>query len=312
MPHRAARAAALVLVFGIGVLAAGQARINGELGRRLGDALVAALLSFLVGCVPLAVAVLARRPARRALVNLPRSGLPWWAYLGGVGGATLVFGSAAAAPVLGVAVLTVAQVAGQTTGSLAVDRVGLAPGPARPLSVPRLAGAGLALVAVAVGTADRPVGRLSLGLLALAVFAGLAVSVQLACNGQVGQRAGEPLVAALLNFAVGTLALLAAAAALAATAGRGLLAHGLPTVWWLYLGGPLGAVFVTVAVYAVRELGVLRLSLAVIAGQLAGGLAIDRWAPGPHPPIGPATLAGAVLTVLAVAIAGRTDRPVTR
>lgn len=299
----------LAAALGIGVLAAAQARINGELGARVGDVLTAATITFLVGGLLLGAAVALRPPARRALAGLPGSQLPWWACLGGLGGATLVYGSAAAAPVLGVALLTVAQVAGQTTGSLGVDRAGLSPGAARPLSPPRLAGAALALVAVAVATADRSGGQVSVGLLALAVLAGLAVSVQLACNGQVGQRVGEPLVAALLNFAVGAVALLAGTAVVAGVAGRSPLPHGLPSSWWLYAGGPLGALFVAVAVYAVRELGVLLLSLATIAGQLAGGLAIDQWAPGRHPPVGVATVAGAALTVVAVAVAGRRDGP---
>ena len=72
-----------------------------------------------------------------------------------------------------------------------------------------------------------------------------------------------------------------------------------PHDWWLYLGGPLGCVFIAVAAVAVGTLGVLRLGLAVTAGQLIGGilLDLDRGVPA-------ATVLAALLTLAAVAVSG--------
>jgi hypothetical protein len=60
---------------------------------------------------------------------------------------------------------------------------------------------------------------------------------------------------------------------------------------------------VWVASVTVRVLGVLRLSLAVTAGQLIGSLVLDEVWPEPGTSIGISTVLGAVLTVIAVAVA---------
>ena len=62
---------------------------------------------------------------------------PLWHFLGGLGGAALVLVSAAAAPEVGVALLTVALVCGSTGGSLPVDAAGLGPAGRRPITAPR-------------------------------------------------------------------------------------------------------------------------------------------------------------------------------
>ena len=68
---------------------------------------------------------------RAGVVRVPgavRSGeLAWWQVLGGILGGFFVGVQTAAVPVLGVAVFTVAVVAGQSSNSLVVDRVGLGP-----------------------------------------------------------------------------------------------------------------------------------------------------------------------------------------
>jgi len=47
--------------------------------------------------------------------------------------------------------------------------------------------------------------------------------------------------------------------------------------WWALVGGLLGAVYVTVALVAVRTLGASGLTAVVITGQLAISVAIDRF-----------------------------------
>lgn len=133
-----------------GALFALQNRVNGELGVRSGSAVWSAFVSFGSGlgvlCVLLAVVPSLRRAARRAVADR----LPWWTYTGGLAGGTLVAVSAVAVPRVGVATFTVGVVAGQALGGLAVDRSRLVPGGPQPLSANRLAGAALAVLAVAV------------------------------------------------------------------------------------------------------------------------------------------------------------------
>ena len=284
-----------------GVLAAIQARVNGELGLRLHDAFLAALVSFVFGLIPLLLVVASRAPLREALLR-PRGPVHWWMYVGGAGGATLVAVSAAAAPILGVALLTVGQVAGQTSGSLAVDRLGFGPAGRHAVTPRRLVGAGLALAAVGLATIGRAHGEASPGYLLLAVLAGLAVSMQVAINGRLRNATGHVVVASTANFMTGTTLLALGAAVLA------LLGHLPVGSWpwepWLYTGGVLGATFVGIAAWAVRYLGVLRLALLTIAGQLVGAALLDIVLPARGHSLSVATVAAAVVTLVAVRVAG--------
>ena len=296
-PHPdASLAAALAAAVVSGVLVAVQQRVNGDLGRELADPLLAAVVSFLVGLAGLLMLFL-RRSVRAAL-PLVRT-VPWWSRLGGLGGASLVAVGAVAAPRIGVALLTVGLVAGSTLGGLAVDRAGLGPGGPRAITWPRLAGAALCLVAIGISAASG-VRAASPGLLLAVIAAGALVSLQVAFNGRVRQATGDATVAATVNFVVGAVALLVALAVVA------VFSHVRARHWpgldhaWLYLGGPIGASFVAVAAVVVRTLGVLRLGLAVTAGQLVGAIVLDL-----QRGVALTTLVAAGLTMLAVTVSGR-------
>lgn len=276
-----------------GALVAYQQRINGDLAQSLDDALLAAVVSFLTGLVVVVLVVAVRRTSRAALPRL--RDVPWSWRVGGLGGATLVAVGAEAAPRIGVALLTVGLVAGSTIGGLVVDRVGMGPGGQHPLSSQRLAGAGLCLAAIALA-AGEGMALASPTLLLLVFLAGFLISVQQAVNGRV-RMTTDAAVATLVNFVVGATALLLVLGAKAAVAGLDVATWPGPDHWWLYLGGPMGATFVAVAAVVVRRLGVLRLGLAVTAGQVVGGLLLDLGRG-----LGTATVASAVLTLVAVAV----------
>ena len=286
-----------------GALLSVQARINGALAGELGSAVLTALVSFAVGTVALAVLVLGT--GRRRCARAPRDAgdRRWWWFTGGLGGALLVATSAVAVPRIGVALLGVGVVAGQTAGSLAVDEVGLSPRGRQPVTVARVAGVVLAVAALALGaTGDRA--DLRLGLLALIALAGAGVAAQQAANGHLQRLTGEPLVAALISFTVGTLALAAVAAAISASGRIGEVDW--PSGVGLYLGGLCGATYITLAAAAVARLGVLRLTLASVAGQLLGAVLLDLTRPAAAGPR-PATVAACLLTFVAVGISGLGD-----
>jgi bacterial/archaeal transporter family-2 protein len=285
-----------------GALVAVQQRVNGQLGVELSDALLAALVSFGTGLVAVAAVVAARPAARRALRSVRE--VPWWTCLGGLGGASLVAVGAAATPRIGVALLTVGIVAGQTAGGLAVDRLGLAPGGAHLLTPPRLAGAALCLLAVGLGALGPEAREAEPLLLALVVGAGLLIAVQQALNGRVRRATGDASVATLVNFVVGTTVLALGVAVVAAVRGASDADWPGAAQWYLYLGGPIGATFVAVAAVVVRRLGVLRLGLAVVAGQVVGALVVDVVVPATEGGIATTTLVGAALTLVAVAVSG--------
>ncbi len=141
-------------------------------------------------------------------------------------------------------------------------------------------------------------------LLSLAVAAGVAGAMQGLVNGALAGRLGSPFDAAVVNNTVGMTALLLAVA-FSASLRRGvraLLRTRLP--WWTYLGGMIGAAFVSTAAYAVPILGVSVFAIAQICGVAVGALFVDRTRIGPAGPLplSPARLIGAGLGLGAVVI----------
>jgi transporter family-2 protein len=292
--------AALAVVALGGVASAAQGAANAELGERAGDPTLGAVVNNLGGTLLVGLGVLALPSARAGLVALRRARLPWWAYLGGLGGAAIVLLGAYIVPVLGVAVFTIAQVAGGSLGGLAVDRAGLAPVGRLALTWPRLAGALLGVAAVALAQLGQPVGDLALGLVLLAIAGGLGVALQSALNARVS-AAGSPAAGVAVNFVTSTPAVLLVAALAGALTGP---APTWPDAWYLYTGGLLGVGIVASLVVGVAAIGVLRTGLALVAGQLGGALLLDALLPG-GPGVRLPVLAGALLTLLAALVAGR-------
>ena len=73
---------------------------------------------------------------------------PWWAWAGGLVGATYVIAVFRLIPIIGTAPTIALTVAGQQLGSIVVDRYGLMRLPKRPIGVVRLLGVAVLLAGV--------------------------------------------------------------------------------------------------------------------------------------------------------------------
>lgn len=106
----------------------------------------------------------------------------------------------------------------------------------------------------------------------LTAVAGGLIALQAPINAGLGRATGS-LPAALVSFAVGTLAL----ATIVVLSGKaGGLGSTFDVSWYYLLGGLLGAVYVANALIAVSAIGAGGVAAATIAGQLAASVAIDR------------------------------------
>lgn len=297
-------ATGVVLAVTSGVAAALQTRIHGELGTEIGDGALTAIISFSVGLLILLAMLAGSKEMRAGMAGIRTAAvsreLPWWLLLGGLAGALTVFSQAMTAAVVGVALFSVAVVAGQTTSSLIIDRIGLGPaGIIRP-GARRLLAAAVAVVAVLIGVW----GELESGaswLLLLPVAAGFGMGYQQAANGRVREAAGSAAAATLLNFTVGLIALCLGWLITQLASGFSWPA-AFPTEFWLYLGGALGVVQVLIMSYVVRWTGVLLLGLGLIFGQLAAALLLDWQAAEVELTVN--VIAGAGLALVAVLLAG--------
>jgi transporter family-2 protein len=98
--------------------------------------------------------------------------------------------------------------------------------------------------------------------------------MQAPVNSRLGRTVGG-LQAATFSFVIGTTALVLITVVL--RGGLGSLGHVGRAPWWALVGGLLGAVYVFVAIEAVRTLGASGLTAVVIAGQLSISVVIDRF-----------------------------------
>jgi len=296
-------AVAFAVVFGM--LNAVQSRLNGQLGHLIGDGFTAAAISFGSGLAILCVAMLLWPTGRRGLGKVRAAlhvrSLSWWQILGGTAGAFYVLSQSLTASMLGVALFTVAIVAGQTVSGLAMDRLGVGPGGHHPLTAPRVVGAALTLVAVAWAVSGQIAGGVPLWLMWMPLVAGFGQGWQQAVNGRVRVAAGSALTATFLNFLFGTIVLLIGFAVHALFVG---LPTSLPSDPLLYIGGALGCVFIAGSALIVRTTGVLVLGLGIVAGQLLSALALDLFAPTTAAPVPFATIGGTALALVAVLIVG--------
>lgn len=300
----------ITAALGVGVLVALQARINGQLSTELDNGLQAALISFGSGLIVLTLIWLLSAKMRaggRRMVAAMRSGtLPIWMIFGGFLGGFFVTVQSATVPMIGVAVFTVAVVAGQSANSLFVDRIGLGPAGKQPITAYRVAAAILAIVAVVIAIADRFGGGSGVTPLAVgfALVAGLAIAFQQAMNGRVSRASESPFTAAWLNFVFGTLGLGAALGVAAVVTAHpiGALPSG---PWWIYVGGIIGVAFIATAAWVLPIIGVLVFALVSIAGQLIGSLMLDVVFPVPGSNVTWNLVAGVVLALVAVVLATR-------
>ena len=123
---------------------------------------------------------------------------------------------------------------------------------------------------------------------------GAVSALQAPINSALGRRT-DVLFAVFVSFALGALALLAASALSGQTAFAAL--RHVPV--WQLTGGLIGAVFVLGMTFLVPRLGATGVVAAAVAGQLAGGMVIDRFGIAGLPQVGvtPGRLFGLVLLV---------------
>ena len=111
--------------------------------------------------------------------------------------------------------------------------------------------------------------------LLIALLAGAVMPTQAAINNKLAGSVESPVLAAFISFFVGTLALLVYAAVSGEPLSNLAAARNAPPIAWI--GGLLGAFFVTAAVVLVPRLGVAMTFSLIIAGQMLVTLILDHF-----------------------------------
>jgi len=136
-----------------------------------------------------------------------------------------------------------------------------------------------------------------LGLIFLAIFAGMSNGFQAPVNAALGRFVGV-VESSCISFSVGALSLLV----VSLIAGRGSILKIVDAPPNLWIGGLLGAFFVTVALFVVPKIGAAVMIASVITGQMTAAVIIDQvgWLGIPKNPIDLYRIGG--LACLAVGI----------
>ena len=138
--------------------------------------------------------------------------------------------------------------------------------------------------------------------LLLALAAGAMLPFQAGINAELAHWVNSPFRAAFVSFLVGTLVLLVVAA---------LVFKPLPSwtrlgdaPWWVWLGGALGAIYVTGAIISAPKLGAATLVALVVAGQALASLAVDHfgWVGFEENPISVGRIGGMLLIAAGVVL----------
>ena len=137
----------VILAFIIGCAIPLQSAINAQLKIHLDQStLLAALVSFTVGTIALAVVAVATGQRMGALAGVTEARA--WQLTGGLLGAVFVFGTTLLAPAIGTARMVAVIIAGQVIVSLLMDRGGWVGLPVREVTFTRAAGALLVVAGV--------------------------------------------------------------------------------------------------------------------------------------------------------------------
>lgn len=291
-----------------GVMIALQARANGELSHRIGNGYEAALISFGSGLIIISIVAAFNPAIKEGIKNLKSAvsikEIPKWTLFAGMLGGSFVAFQTSIVPLVGVAIYSVASIAGQTAASLFVDRVGLTGGGKKHITPRRIAAAIVTVVAVMISVLDR-IDAKNLSLLAVtgAGIAGAIVGVQRAMNGQINQSSKQSFTTSLLNFIMGTTFLTALLLLLALINKVDIVA--IPSgPWWMYTGGVIGVVYIAFTSTIVQHLGVLTFTLISVGGQLVGSLIIDLYSPTDGVQVSIYLVIGIILTYVGVIVGG--------
>jgi transporter family-2 protein len=285
-----------------------QARANGELSYRLDNAPQAALVSFSSGLFFITIYAIfspkIKEGIRRLKAAVSSGEIPKIRLLAGSLGGAFVALQTSVVPLIGVALYSVASIAGQSAVSLLVDRIGLTGGGVKLISPRRIAAAFITVIAVLVSVLDKlEADNFQLFALLLALIAGALVGVQRALNGQINEHSQNSYTTSLLNFITGT-SFLTLFIIILIVLGRVEL-QPLPIgPWWIYTGGVIGVIYIAATSLIVQHLGVLTFTLFSVGGQLIASLLLDIYSPTQGVSVSWYLVSGIAMTYIGVLVGG--------
>lgn len=272
----------MLLGVAIGVLMPSQSAINNRLREAVSSPWVMAAISFLVGtgCLLLltwaTVGTLGFDPNTFATQ-------PWWIWSGGVFGVVGMTTTVLLLPVIGALYSTALNLTAQVITTLIIDHFGLFGVDKYPADAWRVIGAIMvmcaAMLAVAAGRGtpqlNRPAAAPGWYLAGLGV--GVCFGFQVAINGQLTVVLDSAIHSAFISFLVGALVLVAMVLLTRSSLRLRVPEGERQNPWWMWLGGVLGAIYVTGVAFLSPLIGPAVTVVVIQIGLIAGALMVDQF-----------------------------------
>ncbi|WP_026262577.1 DMT family transporter [Spirosoma panaciterrae] len=111
--------------------------------------------------------------------------------------------------------------------------------------------------------------------LVFAFIVGLAITVQAGVNANLRQAMANPILAAVISFGSGLIALVLMFLS------TGGVVPPLDTIrqvsWWKWTGGVMGAIYMITVIVSVQKIGTANMVSLSVAGQLTAALILDHY-----------------------------------
>lgn len=113
----------------------------------------------------------------------------------------------------------------------------------------------------------------------IALVSGMGVALQAGVNGKLRFTLGSPVLASIISFLVGTLALVAAYIITVSVGAQTAppITNFKHTSWWMWIGGLLGAIYVFTTIIAAPRIGIANMLSLAIAGQIIMAVLLDHF-----------------------------------
>lgn len=287
-----------------------QTSINARLSQFTHSSFYASTLSFLVGTCTLAVIILLIEPHYFTIHTWQHFQFDYHWLVGGLMGVIFLTGNLILLPRIGASLTVVTTLTGQLLMSVMIDTFGWFHIPIQPLNINKIIG--VAILAIGIGlmnyhTSSKPsqVQRQKPLWLMIGILFGFAPPIQTAINSRLGQITDSSLFAALISFSVGALTLFVITCVFHR---RFSIVHNHEKFgalrWWHFIGGALGALFVTTNIIVAPLLGITLTLVIIMLGQIIMGLCIDHfgWIGIPKQTIQRNRILGLICIVIAIII----------
>ncbi|HIW13183.1 MAG TPA: DMT family transporter [Candidatus Salinicoccus stercoripullorum] len=259
-----------------------QTSINNRLAVFTRSVFLSSFYSFLVGTLMLVLFNLFANPEKLSPSYMMDQDISYIWFVGGLMGVIYLTGNVLLLPKIGAALTVIMTVAGQMVIGLLIDTFGWFDADIQPINIFRVLGIIIMIAGIIFMNYKKKSARQaeesSNIWLAFGLFTGAMPPIQTAVNSALRHEVDSFFFASLVSFIVGAAALLILSLIIARHIRFVTYDHTIGSIRpWHFIGGALGALYVTTNIVLMPHLGATLTLMTVIFGQMLMGLLIDHF-----------------------------------